>query len=174
MIPGEIKKGEEEKYKYGLFGFQVSAGSSDGNAAQQMLQYNTKENAHTLAKKINTIQRYFVEQTRLGIPIIPFDEALHGLVREGATVFPQSIGLAASWNTQLMEQVSGAIAKEALVRGIKQVLSPVINIASDVRWGRTEETYGEDPFLTSAMGVAFVKSFEQKISLPHQNILSLM
>ncbi|HCL06196.1 MAG TPA: beta-1,3-glucosyltransferase [Chitinophagaceae bacterium] len=162
MIPGEIKKGEEDKYKHGLFGFQVSAGSSDGNAAQQILQYNTKENASSLAKKINTIQRYFVEETRLGIPIIPFDEALHGLVREGATVFPQSIGIAASWNTGLMEKISGAIAKEAGVRGIRQVLSPVINIASDVRWGRTEETYGEDPFLSAKMGSAFIRSFEQK------------
>lgn len=162
MIPGEIKKGDEEKYRHGLFGFQVSAGSSDVKASQQLLQYNTKENALSLAKKINTIQRYFAEQTRLGIPIIPFDEALHGLVREGATVFPQSIGLAASWNTRLMEQVSGAIAKETSVRGIRQVLSPVINIASDVRWGRTEETYGEDPFLSAKMGTAFIRSFEQK------------
>ncbi|TDO23381.1 glycoside hydrolase family 3 protein [Sediminibacterium goheungense] len=162
MIPGEINKGEEEKYKHGLFGFQVSAGSSDDNAAQQLLKYNTHENAANLAKKINAIQRYFVEQTRLGIPMIPFDEALHGLVREGATVFPQSIGLAASWNTKLMEQVADAIADEAAVRGIRQVLSPVINIATDVRWGRTEETYGEDPFLSAKMGTAFIRSFEQK------------
>lgn len=162
MIPGEIKKGEEDKYRAGLFGFQVSAGSSNENAAQQLLQYNTKENALSLAKKINTIQRYFVEQTRLGIPIIAFDEALHGLVRDGATVFPQSIGLAATWNTHLMEKVATAIAKEAEIRGIRQVLSPVINIATDVRWGRTEETYGEDPFLSAAMGIAFIRSFEQR------------
>lgn len=162
MIPGEIKNGEENKYHQGLFGFQVSAGTSDATAAQQILQYNKKENALSLAKKINTIQRYFVEQTRLGIPIIAFDEALHGLVRDGATVFPQSIGLAATWNTNLMEKVSAAIAREAEIRGIRQVLSPVINIATDVRWGRTEETYGEDPFLSSVMGIAFIKSFEQR------------
>jgi len=162
MIPGEIKKGEEDQYRHGLFGFQVSAGSSGADAAQQILQYNTRENALSLAKKINSIQRYFVEQTRLGIPIIPFDEALHGLVREGATVFPQSIGLAASWNSSLMQQVSAAIAQEAAARGIRQVLSPVINIATDVRWGRTEETYGEDPFLSAKMGTAFISSFEQQ------------
>ncbi len=163
MIPGTIEKGEEEKYRHGLFGFQVSAGVADEkNAAEQILQYNTQENALSLAKKINRIQRYFIEKTRLGIPMIPFDEALHGLVRDGATVFPQSIGLAASWNTKLMEKVADAIAKEASIRGIRQVLSPVINIATDVRWGRTEETYGEDPFLTSAMGVAFIKAFEKK------------
>ena len=141
----------------------MSAGvANEKNAAQQILQYDTKENAWSLAKKINRIQQYFIEKTRLGIPIIPFDEALHGLVRDGATVFPQSIGLAATWNTKLMENVATAIAKEASIRGIRQVLSPVINIATDVRWGRTEETYGEDPFLTSAMGVAFIKSFEKK------------
>ena len=163
MIPGTIEKGEEEKYRQGLFGFQVSAGVADEkNAAEQILRYNTQENALSLAKKINRIQRYFIEKTRLGIPMIPFDEALHGLVRDGATVFPQSIGLAASWNTKLMEKVADAIAKEASIRGIRQVLSPVINIATDVRWGRTEETYGEDPFLTSAMGVAFIKAFEKK------------
>jgi beta-glucosidase len=163
MIPGTIEKGEEEKYRHGLFGFQVSAGvAEEKNAAEQILQYNTQENALSLAKKINRIQRYFIEKTRLGIPMIPFDEALHGLVRDGATVFPQSIGLAASWNTKLMEKVADAIAKEASIRGIRQVLSPVINIATDVRWGRTEETYGEDPFLTSAMGVAFIKAFEKK------------
>lgn len=163
MIPGTIEKGEEEKYRHGLFGFQVSAGVADEkNAAEQILQYNTQENALSLAKKINRIQQYFIEKTRLGIPMIPFDEALHGLVRDGATVFPQSIGLAASWNTKLIEKVADAIAKEASIRGIRQVLSPVINIATDVRWGRTEETYGEDPFLTSAMGVAFIKAFEKK------------
>lgn len=163
MIPGTINKGEEQKYRHGLFGFQVSAGvAEEKNPTQQLLQYNTKENAWSLAKKINRIQQYFIEQSRLGIPIIPFDEALHGLVRDGATVFPQSIGLAATWNTKLMENVATAIAKEASIRGIRQVLSPVINIATDVRWGRTEETYGEDPFLTSAMGVAFIKPFEKK------------
>ncbi|MBS1669461.1 MAG: glycoside hydrolase family 3 C-terminal domain-containing protein [Bacteroidetes bacterium] len=161
MIPGEIGKGDEEKYKNGIFGFQVSAASSGGGAAQQMLHYGTSENALLLAKKINSIQKYFIEKTRLGIPMIAFDEALHGLVREGATVFPQSIGLAATWDTLLVQQVAHAIAEEARQRGIRQILSPVINIASDVRWGRTEETYGEDPFLTSAIGVAFMGAFER-------------
>lgn len=161
MIPGDLDNADTGKYKNGLFGFQVSA-ADKGDAGGQMLSYNTNESATALAKKINAIQKYFVEQTRLGIPIIPFDEALHGLVRDGATAFPQSIALAATWDTVLMSKVSNAIANETKQRGIRQILSPVINIASDVRWGRTEETYGEDPFLTSAMSVAFVKVFEQK------------
>ena len=103
-----------------------------------------------------------MDSTRLGIPMLPFDEALHGLVRQGSTIFPQSIGLAATFNTSTMEAVAGAIARESKIRGIRQILSPVINIATDVRWGRTEETYGEDPFLSSKMGVAYMKTLEDE------------
>lgn len=161
MLPGELDPADSTKYKNGLFGFQVSA-SAKGDAGGQMLNYGKNESAAILAQKINAIQKYFTEKTRLGIPIIPFDEALHGLVRDGATVFPQAIGIAATWDTAIMSKAANVIADEARSRGIRQVLSPVINIASDPRWGRTEETYGEDPFLTSLMGVAFVKAFEQK------------
>lgn len=160
MIPGDLEGATPDQYKHGIFGFQVSAGSKDGDAAQQLLKYNASENALALAKKINSIQKYFVEQSRLGIPIIAFDEALHGLVREGATAFPQAIALAATFDTALMSTVATAIATETKRRGIRQILTPVVNIAGDVRWGRTEETYGEDPWLSSEMGVAFVKAFE--------------
>lgn len=162
MIPGDIKPGEGYKYKDGLFGFQVSAASAGAEGAQQMLQYYATETAVSLAKKVNKIQQFFMDSTRLGIPMLPFDEALHGLVRQGSTIFPQSIGLAATFNTSTMEAVAGAIAKESKIRGIRQILSPVINIATDVRWGRTEETYGEDPFLSSKMGVAYMKTLEDE------------
>jgi beta-glucosidase len=160
MIPGDMDHAAPGQYRNGLFGFQVSAGGR-GDAGGQMLNYNTSENALRVARKINAIQRYFVDSTRLGIPIIAFDEALHGLVRAGATAFPQSIALAATWDTALMGRVAGSIARETRRRGIRDILSPVVNLASDVRWGRTEETYGEDPFLASAMGVAFVGAFER-------------
>jgi len=159
MIPGDLSDGKE-KYKNGIFGFQVSA-KGNKDAAGQLLNYSAASNALETAKLINSIQKYFVEDTRLGIPIIPFDEALHGLVRDGATAFPESIGLAATWDTSLMYRVATAIAHETKSRGIRQILSPVVNIASDVRWGRVEETYGEDPFLSSEMGVAFVSPFEK-------------
>lgn len=162
MIPGDLDNAVAGQYRNGIFGFQVSAGAKDGDAAQQLLKYNASENALALAKKINNIQKYFVEQTRLGIPIIAFDEALHGLVRDGATAFPQAIALAATFDTAMMNTVATAIATETGRRGIRQILTPVVNIASDVRWGRTEETYGEDPWLSSEMGVSFVKAFEQK------------
>ncbi len=160
MIPGDLDNIPKGQYSHGIFGLQVSAGNQGGGAAGQMLTYNANEDAERLAKKINAIQKYFVEESRLGIPIIPFDEALHGLMREGATAFPQAIGLSATFNPELMKEVSTAIAKESKLRGIRHILTPVVNLASDVRWGRTEETYGEDPFLTSVMGVNFVSSFE--------------
>lgn len=159
MIPGDLGN-NPELYKNGIFGFQVSAASSQTGVGAQLVSYNTKENALLLAQKINQIQRYFINETRLGIPFLPFDEALHGLVRNGATAFPQSIALAASFDTSLMSVVSNAIAIETKVRGIRDILSPVLNIATDVRWGRTEETYGEDPFLVTQMAAAYLRGFE--------------
>jgi beta-glucosidase len=144
MIAGDFR-GDIARYRDGLFGLQVTADVDSINPVE----------------RINTIQRHFVKDTRLGIPIIFFAEALHGLVQSDATIFPQAIGLAASFDTVLMHDIAHTAAQECLSRGVRQVLSPVINIATDVRWGRTEETYGEDPFLTSAMGVAFVSEFEK-------------
>lgn len=161
MIPGDIS-GDSLKYKTGIFGLQVNTIGQSANVAGQMLNYSKGNSAYETADKINHIQKFFIEKSRLGIPIIPFDEALHGLVRSDATAYPQCIGLAATWNPVLINQVAGAIATECSTRGIRQILSPVVNIATDVRWGRTEETYGEDPFLSSEMGVAFVSAFEKK------------
>ncbi|MDC8104640.1 glycoside hydrolase family 3 C-terminal domain-containing protein [Chryseobacterium sp. B21-037] len=160
MIPGDLDHVSKDQYRHGIFGLQVSATNQGDGVAGQMLKYNADEDAERLARKINSIQKYFIEESRLGIPIIPFDEALHGLMREGATAFPQAIALSSSFNQGLMKEVSMAIAKESKLRGIRQILTPVVNLASDVRWGRTEETYGEDPFLTSVMGTGFVSSFE--------------
>jgi beta-glucosidase len=161
MIPGDLSDGKE-RYKHGIFGFQVATKGKSGNEAEQLLDYSGGGTAQQTAELINDIQKYFVEETRLGIPIIPFDEALHGLVREGATAFPQSIALAATWDTSLVGDVAQAITLETKSRGIRQILSPVLNIARDVRWGRTEETYGEDPFLTTQMGLAFIAEFEKE------------
>ena len=147
MIPGDLTNPAHD-YSHGAFGLQIRSA-------------DTLQSATGHAAQIDSIQRYFVERTRLGIPIIPFEEALHGLGRPGATAFPQSIGLAASFDTALMSRIASAIALETRSRGIRDVLSPVVNIASDVRWGRVEETYGEDPVLSSAMAVAFVSALER-------------
>ncbi|WP_276500779.1 glycoside hydrolase family 3 protein [Terrimonas pollutisoli] len=161
MIPGDLGN-DPSKYKNGIFGFQVNTVQQQQGAAAQLLNYKAGQSAKQTLAKINGIQKYFVEQTRLGIPIIAFDEALHGLVRDEATAFPQAIALAATWDTLLMSKCAAAIANETKARGIRHILSPVVNLATDVRWGRVEETYGEDPVLSAAMGVAFVKAFEQR------------
>ncbi len=149
----------KERYSKGIFGFE--GGASEGSAAGQMINPDQAGSAVQLVGRINEAQRLMVGNTRLGIPMIPFAEALHGLVREGATSFPQSIALAATFDSSLMRRVARAIAGETRACGIRMVLSPVVNIADDPRWGRTEETYGEDPWLSSAMGVAFVSEFEK-------------
>ncbi|MEP3836186.1 MAG: glycoside hydrolase family 3 N-terminal domain-containing protein [Algibacter sp.] len=159
MIPGDLSIGKD-KLKHGIFGFQISSKGKNDNAAEQIMDYGTAGTAETMANEINALQKYFLEETRLGIPIIPFNEALHGLARGGATTFPQAIALASTWDTELVGDVAGAITKETKTRGIRQILSPVLNIARDVRWGRVEETYGEDPYLTTQMGVSFISQFE--------------
>ncbi|QIL38586.1 beta-glucosidase [Pedobacter sp. HDW13] len=162
MVPGDVDGITKDHYKNGIFGLQISAQSGGAGEAQQLLSYNTTENAFTLAKKVNQLQRYLVNHTRLGIPMLVFDEALHGLVRKNATAFPQSIGLAATFDTLTMASIGKRIAHEAKVRGIRDVLAPVINMADDVRWGRVEETYGEDPYLTKVMGLAFMNAIEKE------------
>jgi beta-glucosidase len=114
------------------------------------------------ARKMNEIQKLAIDSTRLHIPILFHDEGLHGLIANKATSFPQAIGLAASWNPSLIESIGQVIGKESRSRGIRQVLSPTINIARDVRWGRTGETYGEDPYLQSRMAAAFCRSIEHE------------
>jgi beta-glucosidase len=171
MLPGDLGV-DSLRYRAGIFGFQVSAAGQEEHAAGQMLRYDSGAPALEAAAKINALQRFFVEKSRLGIPIIPFDEACTGWCAREPPHFPQAIGLAATWNTALMHEVAAAIATECRTRGIRQVLSPVVNVATDVRWGRTEETYGEDPFLVSEMGVAFVSAFEKRALSPRPNILS--
>ncbi|MCX6561277.1 MAG: glycoside hydrolase family 3 protein, partial [Candidatus Aminicenantes bacterium] len=160
MIPDDFAD-DRGWFKDGIFGLQVASRGRAGENVQR-LDYAPGADARRMAEDINAIQRWFAGESRLGIPIIPFDEALHGLIRSGATAFPQAIGLAASWDVGLMTEVAAAIARETRSRGIRQILSPVVNIARDPRWGRVEETYGEDPHLASRMAAAFVAAFEKQ------------
>jgi beta-glucosidase len=116
--------------------------------------------ARDTALATNAIQRYLREHTRLGIPALFVDEALHGLMAYGSTSFPQAIGLASTWDPELVQEVFGAAAREMRVRGENYALTPVLDLAREPRWGRTEETYGEDPFLGSRMGVAAVRGLQ--------------
>lgn len=108
----------------------------------------------------NGVQRYLREKTRLGIPAMFYSESLHGLMEYGSTSFPQALGLASTWDPALVKRVFTAAGDEAGSRGVGQVYSPVLDIARDPRWGRTEETYGEDPYLVSRMGVAAIEGLQ--------------
>ena len=108
----------------------------------------------------NAIQRYLKEKTRLGIPQLFMGEALHGFMEYGSTSFPQAIGLASTFDPALVKQVFTAAGEEAGSRGADQVFTPVLDLARDPRWGRTEETYGEDPYLVSRMAVAAVTGLQ--------------
>jgi beta-glucosidase len=112
------------------------------------------------AELTNAIQKFFLEESRLGIPVIFHEECLHGLAAKGATSFSQPIGLAATFNPELVESLYAMTAEEARVRGTHQALTPVVDVARDPRWGRVEETFGEDPYLVSRMGVAAVRGFQ--------------
>lgn len=108
----------------------------------------------------NGVQRYLSEKTRLGIPAMFLGEALHGYMEYGSTSFPQALGLASTWDPALVKRVFTAVGDEAGSRGAGQVFSPVLDIARDPRWGRTEETYGEDPYLASRIGVAAIEGLQ--------------
>lgn len=102
-------------------------------------------------------QKWAMANTRLGIPVLFHEESLHGLAAKDATAFPQAIGLASTWDPALVRDINALIADETLARGVHSVLSPVVDVARDPRWGRIEETFGEDPFLVGEMGVASVE-----------------
>lgn len=109
---------------------------------------------------INALQRWAVEDTRLGIPVLLHEESLHGYMATEATMFPQAIALAGSFDLDLMQRVQAVIARETRARGVPFVLSPVVDIVRDPRWGRIEETWGEDPYLAAEMGVAAVEGLQ--------------
>jgi beta-glucosidase len=112
------------------------------------------------AMMYNKVQKFFVEKTRLGIPVIIHEESLHGQQTQDATNFPVPMGLASTWNENLMTEIFTNVAEEVRAKGGQQVLAPVVDIVRDPRWGRTEETMGEDPFLTSRLAVAQVKAYQ--------------
>jgi beta-glucosidase len=108
----------------------------------------------------NSIQRFLVEETRLGIPAIVHEESTAGLCARDATQFPQAIGLAATWDPELVEHIATVIREQMRATGARHTLAPVLDVSRDPRWGRAEETYGEDPYLVSRIGVAYVRGLQ--------------
>jgi beta-glucosidase len=117
-------------------------------------------NARATVALTNAMQHWAVEHTRLGIPVLFHEEGLHGYVSADTTSFPIPIGLASSFDPDMVRQVNAVTAREIRIRGIHQVLSPVVDVARDPRWGRIEETFGEDPYLVGEMGVAAVQGLQ--------------
>ncbi len=108
----------------------------------------------------NAIQTYLAKNTRLGIPAIIHDEILHGHMKAGSTVFPQPLAMGSSWDPALVQEVFTTAAHEARARGFQHVLGPNMDLAREPRWGRTEESYGEDPYLTARMVTATVRGLQ--------------
>jgi len=160
----------EEKVEQLSWGWQANVqavdptGTFTNETARQTLQAEwgneLKFTPRQAAILRNAIQRYQLEKTRLGIPVIFPGEALHGYMEYGSTSFPQALGLAATWDPEFVKKIFTEIGDEAGSRGSGQVFSPVLDLARDPRWGRTEETYGEDPFLVSRMGVAAIEGLQ--------------
>ena len=107
-------------------------------------------------KELNAIQKYILEKSRLGIPMLVAGESIHGLMCPGATMFPQGIALGSMFNTELLGDIADTIGRESRAVGIRQTYAPNIDITRDPRWGRTEENYGEDPYLTSTYAAEYV------------------
>ena len=116
--------------------------------------------ARAMAELTNNIQRFFLENSRLGIPVIFHEECLHGHAAPEGTSFPQPIALGATFNPELVESLFTMTALEARLRGAHHALTPVVDVAREPRWGRVEETYGEDPYLVSRLGIAAVRGFQ--------------
>jgi len=108
----------------------------------------------------NDIQEYLKANTRLGIPAIVHEECLNGFRARGATIFPQNIGLASTWEPELIGRITTVIRGQMRAAGIHQGLAPVLDVTRDPRWGRVEETFGEDPYLVARMGVSYIKGLQ--------------
>ncbi len=134
-----------------------AGGSGSGGGG---IQVHKGRNAREQAELTNAIQRFFLEESRLGIPVIFHEECLHGQAAIDATSFGQPIALAATFDPALVEALYAMVAEEARSRGTHQALTPVVDVARDPRWGRVEETFGEDPYLVSRLGVAAVRGFQ--------------
>ncbi len=151
-----------------------------GRPAEKKEVLTDNKNALDTVTFTNTLQQWLQDNTRTGIPAMFHGETLHGHMAEDATVFPQSIALASSWDPALFEEIFSVVAKETRARGVGQALSPVLDVAKDPRWGRIEETYGEDPYLIAQLGIAAVTGLQGAVDasvngkLPGDKVLATL
>ncbi|HEU0368126.1 MAG TPA: glycoside hydrolase family 3 N-terminal domain-containing protein, partial [Candidatus Acidoferrum sp.] len=126
----------------------------------EMSRPSEKRGPREMAEFTNAVQKWLKENTRLGIPILFHEECLHGNAAPKGTSFPQAIALASTWDPPLLHDVFTSVAAEVRARGAQECLAPVLDLAREPRWGRTEETYGEDPYLVSRLGVAAIEGYQ--------------
>lgn len=144
------------KFPYGIGQF-----ARPSDAAGPVSPRKTKgRDVRGTVRLVNALQKHAMTQTRLGIPILMHEEGLHGYAALDATSFPQAIALASSWDPDLIREINVVIGREIRARGVSLALSPVVDVARDPRWGRIEETFGEDPYLTAELGVAAVEGLQ--------------
>jgi beta-glucosidase len=138
---------------------QVARPSDLHGSGDDPLEHPFRDVRQTVAL-VNAIQHWAMKDTRLGIPVLFHEEGLHGYAARDATSFPQAIALASSWDPELLTRVFSVAGREIRARGAQLVLAPVVDVARDPRWGRIEETYGEDPYLASQLGIGAVRGFQ--------------
>ncbi|MCL6454260.1 MAG: glycoside hydrolase family 3 C-terminal domain-containing protein [Alicyclobacillus sp.] len=148
-----------------LEGSEFSPVKADGRMKRGIGQVTRIGGASSLgpeesAKMANRIQRYLVEHTRLGIPALVHEESCSGYMAKGATLFPQTIGVASTWNPELAEAMGEVIRTQMKSVGAHQALAPLLDVTRDARWGRVEETFGEDPYLVTQMGLSYVRGLQ--------------
>jgi beta-glucosidase len=144
----------------GLDPDRLTALAIDGIGQVTRLAGSTNLRPIEVAETANAIQRYLVESTRLGIPAIVHEECLHGLIASDAPCFQQSIGAAASFDPDAVTAMAATIRRRMLLTGARHALAPVLDISRDPRWGRIEETYGEDPYLAAELGCAYIVALQ--------------
>jgi beta-glucosidase len=141
-------------------GARLGALAPDGIGEITRVAGSTNLRPIEVARAANSIQRHLIGETRLGIPAIVHEECLHGLLAWSAPCFQQSIGAAATFDPAVVADVAGTIRRRMLATGARHALGPVLDISRDPRWGRIEETYGEDPYLAAEMGVAYIAALQ--------------
>ena len=124
--------------------------------------YEMQRNAYEAARIFKALGEHVKKSNRLGIPIINTAEGIQGIIQDSCTLYPVPLAQASTWNPELIEKMTAACGREGRAIGIRQVLSPVLDVARELRWGRVEETFGEDPFMIAEMGKAFVNGYQSE------------
>ncbi len=168
VVPSQLYKEQMSKSPIGSYWAVLRADPW----TQKTLE--TGLNPELAAEALNALQKYAVEETRLGIPVLFAEECPHGHMAIGTTVFPTSLAQASTWNEELMYRMGEAIALEARLQGANIGYGPVLDIAREPRWSRMEETFGEDPVLTSVLGVSFMKGMQGKAQNDGKHLFSTL